>query len=126
MFMLIVSTSAKWNEGRCADGWITRHDERPFIDTLEDIRLHHGVGRTGRGDGAAMEQYELIGKTCDEVQLVADEEHGLPGARQAAQQLEDGHLVSDVEKRSRLVEHEGIAPLSESARQPHSLPLAAG
>src|SRR5690349_3114088 len=41
------------------------------------------------------------------------------------QQLEDGHLVSDVEKSGRLVEDERFASLRECSREPHTLPLAA-
>src|SRR5512143_3584516 len=73
-----------------------------------------------------MEQDEVVAKTSHEVQLVADQEHGLAGARQTLQQLEDGHLVSDVEEGGRLVEHERVAALRQRARQSNALPLTAG
>ena len=74
----------------------------------------------------AVQQHHVVGEARDEVELVADEQHGLPSAREAAEQLEHGHLVADVEEGGRLVEHERLAALRERAREPHALPLAAG
>src|SRR5690349_25106793 len=72
-----------------------------------------------------MKQNELIGEASDQIELVADQKHGLPRACQAVKELEDGHLVRDVEKRRRLVEHDCIAALRERARKTNALPLAA-
>ena len=41
------------------------------------------------------------------------------------EQLEDRHLVSDVEKRGRLVEYERASTLRERTGEPHALPFAA-
>src|SRR6266700_5795466 len=125
MFLLIESTSAKRNEGRRSDGGIARDDERPLVDAFERVGLHHAVGRTGGGNGAAVQQDELIGETSDEIELVTDQEDGFAATGQGVKELEDGHLVRDVEKRGRLSEHERVAALSESARQSDTLPLAA-
>src|SRR5688500_5530905 len=61
----------------------------------------------------------------DEVELMAHEEHGHSVGGEAPEQLEDGHLVTDVEEGRGLVEHERTATLRERPREPHALPLAA-
>ena len=73
-----------------------------------------------------MKQHHVVGKSRDQVELMTDEQHGLTGTRQSMEQLEDGHFVTDVEKRGRLVEHDRASTLSERAGQPHALPFAAG
>src|SRR6185437_6138783 len=114
------------HERRSADGRIACHDERPAVDALEHLGLHHLGGRTARRDAASIQQHHLIGEARHEVQLMTDQQHGLAAARQPVQQLEDEHLVRDVEKRRRLVQHDRIATLGERSRESNALPLAAG
>src|SRR4029077_18896250 len=56
---------------------------------------------------------------------MADEKNGLALDRQSSQQLEDSHLMANVEKRSRLIEHEPFPALSDRAREAHALTLTA-
>ena len=71
-----------------------------------------------------MQQHELVGESRDQVELVADKEHGFARASQAMKELEHGHLVRDVEKCRWLVEHERVTALGERARQPDALPFS--
>jgi len=72
-----------------------------------------------------MEQNELVGKAGDEVELVTDQEHRFPSARQSVKQLEDGHLVSDIEEGGGLVENKHVAALRQRTGETHSLPFTA-
>ena len=118
--------SAQRNEHRRADGGVTRNNERPLVHTFEHITTHDVGGRSVCRDATGVEQHDRRRKPCNEIELVAHEEHRLPCPRQRDQELELRHLVRDIEERARFVEHDGVAALRERARQPHTLPLAAG
>src|SRR5205085_873518 len=98
---------------------------RPSIDTLERVGLNDGGGRTGGDDTAGVEQHDSSREPRDEVEVVTDEENGLPILREAGEELEDRHFVADVQKGSGLVEYESFSALRERAREPHSLALSA-
>src|SRR5512147_302214 len=116
---------AKRNERWRADGGIARDDERPVVDGLQHAALHD-VGGSASGDDAPLaHEHHVMREARDEIELMAHEQHGLPVAGELREQLEDGHLVADVEEGRRLVEHEGLATLRERAREPDALPLAA-
>jgi len=68
----------------------------------------------------------VVGEARDEVELMAHEQHGQAIGGEAAEQLEHRHLVADVEKGRRLVEHQRATALGERARQAHALPLTTG
>jgi hypothetical protein len=93
---------------------------------LEDLRAHHVIRRTFSRDPPTVNEDDPVGKSSDEVQLVAYEEHGKASSRDAMQQLEHGHLVPNVEECRRLIENECATALRERSSQPHALPLTAG
>jgi hypothetical protein len=72
-----------------------------------------------------VQQHHPIGESRHEVELMTDQEDRALLSREAAQQLEHGHLVTDVEKGGRLVEHDGVAALRHRPSEPHALPFAA-
>src|SRR6476620_8157750 len=90
---------SKGNERRRAHRRIAGYDERPTVDALESRRLHHVIGRADGCHAPLMEQYDVAGEACNEVELVAHQEHGVPGHREIVQELEYFHLVADVEER---------------------------
>ncbi len=65
----------------------------------------------------------MPGKAGHEVELVTHEQHGLPTLGEATEQLEDGHLVADIEKCCGLIEDDGRAALGKCPRNAHALPL---
>ena len=65
-------------------------------------------------------------KARDEIELVTDQQHRAPFSRQRIEQFEDGHLMRDIEKCGRLIEHQQRSLLRQRARDAHSLPFAAG
>src|SRR5437762_3299438 len=119
-------TNAKGNQGGCADGGIAVDDERPFVDALEDGTLHHRERLARRFHAASMQEYHMIGETRYEIEVMTHEKDGLPRSSQSAEQLEDRHLVADIEKGRRLVEDDRIAALRYRARESHALPFPAG
>src|SRR5436190_1731918 len=119
-------TRAEGDERGRADGRIVRDDERPVVERFEQARLHDvGRGAFSR-DATAMQQHHVVGEACDEVELMTHEQYRHAVRGKATQQLEDGHLVSDVEEGRRLVEHDRSPALGERAGETHALPLAAG
>jgi hypothetical protein len=73
-----------------------------------------------------MNQHDPVSETSDEVELVTDEKHGEPRSCNAMQQLEDRHLVADVEKRCWFVEHKRATTLRQRASESNALPFSAG
>src|ERR1041384_6754543 len=55
---------------------------------------------------------------------MADEEHCLAFGRELRQELEDHHLVADVEEGGGLIEHEPLSTLRQRACQANPLALA--
>ena len=82
--------------------------------------------RAGGHQPAAVEQGHPVGVAGGEVEVVGDEQAGQPIAHQLAHQLDDFHLVPDVERRGRLVEHQRVGLLRQRAGHADPLPLAAG
>ena len=57
--------------------------------------------------------------------MVGDDEAREPAVHQEADQLEELHLVPDVQRRRRLVEHQDLGLLGQRPGHPHPLPFAA-
>src|SRR3990172_3350913 len=115
---------AERDEDGRADGRVPGDDEGPFVDALQLDAAHHRVRRTGRGERTAMEESDGRREARDEIELVAHEQHGAPLAGERVEELEDTHLVRDVEEGRGLVEHERVPALREGAREAYTLPLA--
>ena len=64
-----------------------------------------------------------MGEPGDEIELVRDEENRHPALGQFGQELEDCHLVRDIEESGRLVDHQRVSALSQGTRDPHPLPF---
>src|SRR5688572_33294036 len=72
-----------------------------------------------------MKQHDRVGKPGDEIELMAHQQHGEPRASKRVKQLEDRHLVRDIEERGWLIEYERRSFLRESTGNAHTLPLSA-
>jgi hypothetical protein len=72
-----------------------------------------------------IQQHDLIREARDEIQLVTDEEHCHAFGCQRMQQLEQLHLVRQVQKGRWLIEHERAGLLCQCSRDPRPLPLTA-
>src|SRR6266446_6416028 len=103
-----------------------RHDYRPLKYAGRGLPSQD-VGRGTARDGPPVgEDEDLIGKARRQIHVVRDHERGEPlPVHQRAHQLEQLHLVPQVERRRRLVEHEELRLLSEGAGEPHSLVFTA-
>src|SRR5919108_7016 len=118
--------ASQWQQSRRTDRRIAGHDEWPLVHTLECRRLHNDVWCAGSDHASLMQEDHDVGKTRNEVQLMANDDHCSAGASERGEELEHGHLMADVEKRRRLVEHEGVASLCERTSNARALPLTAG
>jgi len=121
-----VDTSDEWIVSRTGirERRIAADDERPLVNFLEQRGLHY-ILRTSRGGHAtAMQKHYARRKTSDEIQLVTDEQHRDSILRQRMNELEQGHLVREIEERRGLVENQSPRFLRKRARDPHTLPLA--
>ena len=74
-------------------------------------------------DHSTVEQNDPIRETSGEVEMMSDDKAGEPGVDQLPDELEQLHLVAHVERRGRLIEHEGPGLLGQRARDPYPLPL---
>ena len=84
-------------------------------------------GHAGGAHAALVEQHHLVGdrgRLVEVVQHDADRDAVLVG--QVADQVEDLHLVAQVEERGRLVEQQHAGVLGQAGGQPDPLQLAAG
>src|SRR5688500_15867671 len=89
----------KGNERWRANGRIAGHDDRPLIDSFENVAAHDVAGRAHGDYRAVVQQHHRCGEAGDEIELMTDEQYGvaIPGER--IEQLEHRHLVRDVEER---------------------------
>src|SRR2546423_9679338 len=124
--MSAAGTGTEWKERGCANGGIARDDERPLVHALEHRALHHIGGRAVGFDASAVKKDDAVSEARDEVQLMAHEQHGVSLSRQAAEELEHGHLVANVEEGGGLVEHYRFTALRDGPSESDALPLAAG
>src|SRR5256884_3787420 len=104
-----------------------RNHYRPLKHGGRGLRrqyINRGPPRHGVSLG---EDQHLVNETGCEVDVVGDHERGKPvPVHEGAHQLEQLHLVPQVERCRRLVEHEQPGLLRERARQPNPLILTAG
>src|SRR6266487_6295952 len=94
----------------------------PGKHPLHRLPRQHVRGRPA-GDGPAFgENQDLVGEACRQVDVVRDHERREPApVHEGAHQLEQLHLVPQVERRRGLVEHEELGFLSEGAGEPNAL-----
>ncbi len=77
----------------------------PRVDLFDNAARKHFPGRPFRDDASVAHQEQAAGVPSREVQVVGHDQHGDAFAgHELTQQLEDRHLVADVERRRRLVE----------------------
>src|SRR5437868_6009714 len=118
--------TAKRNECGSPNGWIARDHERPAVDRLQTVRPHHLGGRAAGGGPPLVEQHDRVSESRNEIQLVAYEQDGQSRSGERREELEDRHLVCDIEKSRRLVEHQRGSFLRQRAGYADSLPFSAG
>ena len=73
-----------------------------------------------------MQQRDARREPGHQIELMAHQQNRATVAGQRVQQFKHGHLVRDIEKGSRFVEHECVATLGKRAGDSHTLPFAAG
>ena len=89
--------------------------------TISRVRTSAGVpSATSR---PSLNSEDPIGETRGEIQVVRDHERRHALIHERTKELEELHLVTHVERGSRLVEDQGSRLLGECPRQTHSLPL---
>src|SRR5689334_19083105 len=118
--------TAEWHQCRCANRWISRDDNGPAVNRLETLSLHDVGGTSAHSDFAVIEENDGVRKTRQQIELVTHQQHCQSAARQRREQLENRHLVSDVEESRWLIEHQRRRPLRECAGNPNALPFATG
>ena len=98
-----------------------------FVDGRQGFGPENAIGDTGGGDGAVVQQDELIGEGGAEVDVVRGEDDGeLLLAGELAEEFEEIDLVVEVEVGVGLVEEQDARLLDEAAGEEDALALAAG
>src|SRR5689334_1741513 len=130
MRSLLKSSGLRWSpkrhEGGRADSRVARDDYRPPVNRFEPTRLHDVAGSSVYCDSAVIEEHNRMRKARDQIELMADQENRQAVACERCQQLEDRHLVRNVEESGRLIEHQRWRVLGERSGDSYTLPFPAG
>ncbi len=103
------------------------HLDRDAVHRGEQLGAEHVGGRAAGADPAVGDQVQLVGHRGGVVEVVQHEPDGdVARVGEVAHEVEQLHLVAQVEERRRLVEQQHAGVLGEAAREPDALELAAG
>ena len=77
-------------------------------------------------DPPAIQEEQSVREACGEIEMVGDEENGHPVVGRRSEQLQNFHLVADVEACRGFIQEQHIGLLCECPSYPGSLDLTTG